>query len=243
MNTPSFDAKTIVETRAGSLRSRAVAEVRAWTDAGLLYVHRADDIRWTPEEPFGAVQIGGQWIPQNERGLIAWAIDEGLNWRKADGSIVLWESADVVTSVAGGGGGGDEPVVRRIKCPECGSTNWRCWDERTHYFEDKATGEIYQAPVGYLACKDCHTTWLDGGGDDGDQDVTEDVNAAGGGDPDGNYKPLWKMTAAEARQYARDAQQRLQQMIDDLNLIPGVKASGTVSVTVEVIDEDEGDDA
>lgn len=41
-----------------------------------------------------------------------------------------------------------------IKCPKCGSTNWRCWDERIEYFADE-NGEYYDAPVGYLACKDC----------------------------------------------------------------------------------------
>ena len=43
-----------------------------------------------------------------------------------------------------------------ISCPKCESTDWRCWDERMEWFEYE-DGELYEAPVGYLACKDCGT--------------------------------------------------------------------------------------
>jgi hypothetical protein len=48
-----------------------------------------------------------------------------------------------------------QPQEEQIKCPDCGSTKWRCWDERTEWFEDKETGELFEYPVGYLACIDC----------------------------------------------------------------------------------------
>lgn len=47
-----------------------------------------------------------------------------------------------------------------IKCFKCESTNWRCVDERIHYYMD-ADGEIFESPVGYLICKDCGARWQD----------------------------------------------------------------------------------
>lgn len=46
-------------------------------------------------------------------------------------------------------------------CSKCKSTNWRCWDERYEWFEDKQTHELEQFPVGYLACNDCGHAWID----------------------------------------------------------------------------------
>lgn len=64
-----------------------------------------------------------------------------------------------------------------IKCPKCESTNWRCVDERNHYYAG-ADGEIFELPVGYLACRDCgarfqhHDEYVDAEyiGDDRDLD-------------------------------------------------------------------------
>lgn len=47
------------------------------------------------------------------------------------------------------------------KCPRCGSTNWHCWDERVETHRDKATGQEYEFPVGYMKCLDCGKTYLD----------------------------------------------------------------------------------
>lgn len=46
-----------------------------------------------------------------------------------------------------------------IKCPQCGSTRWRCWDEKNEWFEDE-NGELYEAPVGFLACLDCESAYI-----------------------------------------------------------------------------------
>ena len=48
-----------------------------------------------------------------------------------------------------------------IKCPKCGSTNWRCWDERqlTWWQKDGSMGGIQV--IGMLACKDCDTSYAD----------------------------------------------------------------------------------
>ena len=43
-----------------------------------------------------------------------------------------------------------EPKSERqnvIKCPWCGSLKWRCWDERSEWFETPV-GELYEMPVG-----------------------------------------------------------------------------------------------
>lgn len=72
-----------------------------------------------------------------------------------------------------------------IKCPKCGSTNWRCWDERYEWFEitedehPERIGELIQLPVGYLACKDCQTAWVDYDESDGCKHVGDDVDAFG----------------------------------------------------------------
>jgi len=49
----------------------------------------------------------------------------------------------------------DEP-----SCPQCKSTNWRCWDERTEWFRDAETGKLYEHPVGYLKCRDCGKAYV-----------------------------------------------------------------------------------
>lgn len=48
-----------------------------------------------------------------------------------------------------------------IVCPECASSNWRCWDERDEWYQDTSTGEFYRYPTGYLLCKDCGYHWID----------------------------------------------------------------------------------
>lgn len=42
-----------------------------------------------------------------------------------------------------------------VRCPYCQSENWTCWDERTETHRDKATGQEYDFPVGYMRCNDC----------------------------------------------------------------------------------------
>lgn len=47
-----------------------------------------------------------------------------------------------------------------IECPHCGSTNWRCWDERTLDWWDNDTGErVGVQVIGCMACNDCNTAW------------------------------------------------------------------------------------
>lgn len=53
-----------------------------------------------------------------------------------------------------------EEMDKQLFCPTCKSTNWYCWDERLHYWED-TEGNIYEHPVGYLACDDCKHSWCD----------------------------------------------------------------------------------
>jgi hypothetical protein len=49
-----------------------------------------------------------------------------------------------------------------IKCPHCGSTSWRCWDERTLDWWDNDTGELAGVQVvGCMACNICNTAWAD----------------------------------------------------------------------------------
>ncbi len=60
----------------------------------------------------------------------------------------------------------EETDPYEIVCPRCGSTDWNCWDERTHWFRNRETGEDYEFPVGYMHCKSCDKsflhTWADG---------------------------------------------------------------------------------
>lgn len=65
-----------------------------------------------------------------------------------------------------------------IKCPKCGSTNWRCWDERDEWFEAE-DGELFQYPVGYLACKDCGASWINYVEPDGTKYIGDDRQAFG----------------------------------------------------------------
>jgi len=51
--------------------------------------------------------------------------------------------------------------MKQTKCPHCGSLKWSCWDERVETHRDKATGEEYDFPVGYMLCLDCKRTYLD----------------------------------------------------------------------------------
>jgi hypothetical protein len=50
--------------------------------------------------------------------------------------------------------------MNETKCPKCSSTNWRCWDERDITFRDKQTGELFEMPVGYMACNECGEAFL-----------------------------------------------------------------------------------
>lgn len=49
-----------------------------------------------------------------------------------------------------------------ITCPDCGSTNWRCWDEPNEVFINDDDPDGYEMlPVGYLVCRDCGKSWVD----------------------------------------------------------------------------------
>lgn len=69
-----------------------------------------------------------------------------------------------------------------ITCPKCGSQNWRCWDERNEWFEIKATGELFEYPVGYLACKDCGHSFIHYDEDDETRHIGNDRQAFGRGE-------------------------------------------------------------
>jgi hypothetical protein len=45
------------------------------------------------------------------------------------------------------------------KCPQCGSTDFRCWDESDMWFQN-AGGELLRWPVGFLACNQCNDAWI-----------------------------------------------------------------------------------
>lgn len=48
-----------------------------------------------------------------------------------------------------------------IKCPKCGSKNWRCWDERQleWWQQDGSMGSTQV--IGCMACNDCDWAWAD----------------------------------------------------------------------------------
>jgi len=50
--------------------------------------------------------------------------------------------------------------MSEILCPQCGSSDWYCWDEQ---WEDYIApdGSIYTLPVGYMVCRDCGKPWID----------------------------------------------------------------------------------
>ena len=51
-----------------------------------------------------------------------------------------------------------------IKCPQCGSTDWRCWDEGNEIFIcDDCPDDYFEWPVGYLKCVSCGHDWADYG--------------------------------------------------------------------------------
>lgn len=54
-----------------------------------------------------------------------------------------------------------EETQTAIHCPQCRSTNWDCWDERTIDCWDKDGWLAGVKVVGYLKCKDCGTHWED----------------------------------------------------------------------------------
>ena len=49
-----------------------------------------------------------------------------------------------------------------IPCWKCGSFDTYCFDERTHWFRDRDTGEDFEHPVGYFKCKECQSGWREG---------------------------------------------------------------------------------
>lgn len=64
--------------------------------------------------------------------------------------------------------------MNETHCPKCGSTNWRCWDERQLDWWDKKDGSMAAMQViGCMACNDCQWAWADVNPSD------EDLLAAG----------------------------------------------------------------
>lgn len=51
-----------------------------------------------------------------------------------------------------------------IHCPNCKSTNWRCWDERTRFCWDSEGRHVDTIVIGGLVCNDCGHDWLNYGG-------------------------------------------------------------------------------
>lgn len=47
-----------------------------------------------------------------------------------------------------------------ILCPRCKSPSWTCCDEQYEDFEETATGEIFEWPVGYMKCNACGQAYL-----------------------------------------------------------------------------------
>jgi hypothetical protein len=68
-----------------------------------------------------------------------------------------------------------------IKCDQCGSTDWRCWEEYDQWFESPE-GELHEWPVGFLACNNCNYSWMDYVLPDGWKFIGDDRDA--GLDPD-----------------------------------------------------------
>lgn len=55
-----------------------------------------------------------------------------------------------------------------IECPDCASTNWYCWDERTFPCWDKDGYHCGDKVVGYLRCRDCDKAFMHTSVDDSD---------------------------------------------------------------------------
>lgn len=48
-----------------------------------------------------------------------------------------------------------------IKCPKCGSKNWRCWDERQLDWWHKDGSMAATQVIGCMACNDCQSAYAD----------------------------------------------------------------------------------
>lgn len=48
-----------------------------------------------------------------------------------------------------------------INCPRCGSSNWRCWDERTLDWWEKDGSMGGTQVIGCMACNDCNHAFAD----------------------------------------------------------------------------------
>ena len=46
-------------------------------------------------------------------------------------------------------------ALKPIKCPDCGSEKWRCYNESTVDFIDLRSGETFSDAVGSLVCEGC----------------------------------------------------------------------------------------
>ena len=76
----SWSAASIVSAKAAALRTRAVLEVRAISETGIVYIRDAADIRYSAELGIGEVMVGGVWVPLAEIGMRAWGDEEALPW-------------------------------------------------------------------------------------------------------------------------------------------------------------------
>lgn len=75
-----FTTEQITQTRIGSLRSRALGEVRAVTASGLVYVRQHEQIRYNADSGRPEVFAGVVWLPLTDDGIGYWAEEEGLQW-------------------------------------------------------------------------------------------------------------------------------------------------------------------
>lgn len=56
----------------------------------------------------------------------------------------------------------DETVEQQaIRCPQCKSTNWRCWDQEEFDCWNDDGIHVGTKVVGHLACRDCGAAWDD----------------------------------------------------------------------------------
>jgi len=76
-------AREITECRIGSLRSRAVREVRVICESfGLCWISSADDLRWNDSSKQAECRIYGIWLAVSELGIVDFAAAENLPYEQ-----------------------------------------------------------------------------------------------------------------------------------------------------------------
>lgn len=77
-------SREVTECRIGSLRSGCVREVRViCEDIGLVYIQRADDLRWNNTAMVAECRIAGTWFTVSALGLVDFAAAEHLPYETA----------------------------------------------------------------------------------------------------------------------------------------------------------------